>query len=458
MTRLEGKLEQDYDPYFSDFCETMRVIYRSSNDAGSFIASAGHISQNEINYALDGWRTGQIKEDTFLGVLGHPYFEKEFGYYLVDYPEITSKSLSSGLHRPIRSPRGKEAIIRFENKMTAILIWSILQRIEQTSDIDDLATSLMALQLVSNNQREALAQMSLLTRRDADLYPYYNKSHLEQIIELHNLSSGYGFPYFDYIHNYYSEGRDRGETDAVLYRRLRTLYDIYWDHFDVFFLHNDKGWPVNRPLIEAFFGILSDNWSLSFGFQAKYPSDPALLDSFVRKYFDGLLALSDEVIAGRHNGITYISDHLEKVLKDAKLWPDAGEVWDEQRWREAFLSLAGNKKLFDFLSPEDQIREIIGRYDYRALIDYLRTLKGQGLSAFQILACGFGNLGAASYELSLLLNKQFPDLLLEIIPADIHPILTIEDTCRLHVREFEKTRGGIVANRKDGNLLVAKTR
>ncbi|MBM3283940.1 hypothetical protein FJY90_06910 [Candidatus Gottesmanbacteria bacterium] len=429
-------LEKRYIPSELAIAEIAEVIGNSDYSISSLLAQAEQIGQLEANPAISLWQEGKIADEVLCGVLGHPYWSREFDYYFPPARLPWGRRFSRALER-------EDVRNRFENTMTAILIWSILNRIEQNTSIDDLAASITALYLVSNNQRESQSRYNLLNRRrGAAIVADVERFDLDDLDHAKSMFS-YFFPQIDYIEAYCQEREKLDEDPRETDERIETVVDLFSHHFEAYDLNHEHGCPVNPQLMGAFFGILKDNHQAFLAPREGYQGDTVVLDKFARKYFEGLLEVAQAVMDHRHNKILYLSDHLERVLQKAEKWPKPGEVWSEQKWREELLSAVDNEDLFNFLAPEEKVREIVGRYDYRALIDYLRTLKGQGLSAFQILACGFGYLGVASYELAQRITSEI-GIDPQIIPADIMALGPISDPAKVEVTQYCRTPEGVV--------------
>ncbi len=288
----------------------------------------------------------------------------------------------------------------FESRLVTQITSHFLRRINgyqipESDDFTELAGILTAIQIPSTN---------LLTS------PNYAYVLVNLLMPQRRSYEEFYSLYLNYRDLFLRERKDDKDLHLNIYRS-------FLNHFISYISGYESGFKVPENLLKSFFNILryeddeifginEENFKALISELEKNPNfycEDNLKAQFYIRYFLGLKRVAEEVVAGNFNGNLYLTDHIKRVMEAHNLWPDKPDELTEEEWQEKLYQCLQYPEFFNFLTSDEKVREVVGRYDYRGLVNYL---KSDGKKSLSIISLGFGKLGVASWELIELLRGQ----------------------------------------------------
>lgn len=410
---------------------------------GSSLERPLQLLEPSIIAAYKGWETaGFPNEDPFVAqVLGRESFRRPGGTVVRPIFGLYWEQSAEKGHPPFEGD--SEAIrnmVMMENKIAAVIIASLLAEVQRTEGgfSKRLAGLLTAAQLVSTNLSFAPANRPLLVAERKESLSFQDWANIGKVNER--------IEKFVTAKAASQEINDRDKPELV--KNMETLFLC---HFLAMKEEIEEGSPIHPPLAQAFLKIV-DLWlgscpsnepvSCKLAFEEGHDN----AEKFFKKYLEGLLAF---LIQSKNEGeqsatpIIYLGDYLSRFLAEQGI--NVKEIRNSEDLVSCLLKQTEKDSFLDFNLPEAkvQVREIWGRYDYRALLDYLLNL---GKESISVCCLGFGELGVAPYELYERLTKE--GMRVEIFGVDILPLNLIRSPEKYSVVKFEKGPGGGYCRRR----------
>lgn len=336
----------------------------------------------------------------------------------------------------------------FESKVATQLSNFFLQKMANTktgeNNFFELAGLIVGAQLVSTNLVDA---------------PDYAKQY---ILEKHGESASNEF--FNEYPNFATGVLFRSENKADL-DISENMHQLYLNHLKAYFDGFESSILLPKKLLKAFFELIGNSIT-AYGYTSdrfhedlltpkkatdlllklkddpkKYYSDEDKEVQFAGRYLIGLHQTAEEIISGEQNGVLYIYDHLKRIIENNGLLPqgDLNSI-DVPIWKEILLESLKDPSLFDFLHGDNKVREIIGRYDYRPLLDYF---KSKGKNKLSTISLGFGKLGAAAWEMENIKNERIE---MEITGVDRLTFNELDNSNQYLVQKIERNISGVFAD------------
>jgi len=349
------------------------------------------------------------------------------------------------------------SIPEYESKVATQLVNYFIHNIKNTEyreeNTSDLASQVVGIQLISTNLIDS---------------PDYVKTYLSEKYGEQSLDS---LHYPNYAHEILFNFKDMYYSQTI----SSNIRNLYLNHEKAYLDGFESSKKINKELLKAFFNILSNKKTYDglvgmseveedMGIRSltqtkellsKVKENPHQFFSgedeevqFVGRYLLGLEKVAEKIAEGKENGILYIYDHLMRIMENNHLIPQNPNKATAEKWKEPLLECLKDPSLFDFLKPEEKVREVLGRYDYRALIDYYKILGKKNIS---IISLGFGKLGAAAWEMEDYFKQN--GITTDIVGVDKLPLGPITNKSEdLIISKFDRTKSGILADTNDDKM------
>ncbi len=263
----------------------------------------------------------------------------------------------------------------FEDRVASLLIASLISKINETSskDKDRLSLLMLAIQLISTNLK-----FSSSVNRGYDDEDLVNLGLQDLFADIQNV-------FLRQLPN------SQEKKDDI----TKIACSIFCNHLISCGLELEASKPIPKNLTKAFKRLLRES------LKNIRENRTYLQRDFGLRYIEGIRSVVFEVINGRHNGVVYLFDHIIHIMGKNGLWSTLEEIEDlsEDDWRQRLCQTLKDKDLFNFLININKVREISGRYDERALLDFLRNRSFPNGRKIKMADLGFGALGVSCYEL-----------------------------------------------------------
>ncbi|MFA6532394.1 MAG: hypothetical protein WCT22_00165 [Patescibacteria group bacterium] len=344
----------------------------------------------------------------------------------------------------------------FESKVAAQLSNFFLQRIANISGNNsqtELAALITGIQLVSTNLIDS---------------PEYVLTYLQKKYGSLNIFSNFPSYIFDIVKSFTNDDREL----------ISNIFQLFFNHEKAYFDGFESSVFLPKKLLEAFFNIVGSEKACT-GYSdhshidedlvtpmqvanlverlnkepSQYYPDEDLRVQFASRYIVGLKGVAQAMIEGKKNGVTYLYDHLKRTMENNGLLPKDIKATEVKEWEEILLSCLKDPQLFDFLHEDNKVREIVGRYDYRSLVNYF---KKEGKKNISVISLGFGKLGAATWEMEgIFLNSGIK---MDINGVDILPLKSAnQKPDDILVERYTRTDSGILRDGDGDNMPDIET-
>lgn len=412
-----------------------------------------------LNYQFDEWqRENHPNIGKFLNTLG--FYTENLGLKTGLLADVSPFHLWYSYKKDDDYEKHEKRIYlpEFESKIATQLSHFFLDKIANAkfdeNNLSELAGLITGAQLVSTNLINA---------------PDYAEQYILE--KYRKLMSYQLFNYYPNFANDIFSQFDNTKNPIV----SLNVFQLYFNHLKAFFDGFESSTLLPKKLLQAFFELIG-NMKSQTGYnkgyfhveeeefltpekvkrlllklhqdEKKYYPDEDKEVQFAGRYLIGLRQVAKEMVSGEENGVLYIYDHLKRIIENNDLLPqeDLNGV-DVIKWKEILLQLLKDPNLFDFLHGDNKVREIIGRYDYRPLLDYF---KSNGKNKLSAIILGFGKLGAATWEMENIFKDN--GITMDITGVDRLTLKKIADSNQYLVQKIKRNRLGVFTDENNDGM------